>query len=106
MEKIIEINSKEEFQKVLLFEGIVFVDFYATWCGPCRTQLPILESYAKKNEDVQIVKINVDQNAELATEYGIRSIPTILYFKNGKVESKTVGVQQENQLDEIKSQIS
>lgn len=105
MSKLIEISSNEEFEKVLLFEGIVVVDFYANWCGPCKSQLSILENFASKNEDTQVVKINVDENSELAQKYGVRSIPTIIYFKEGKVQHKTVGVQQENQLDEIKKQI-
>jgi thioredoxin 1 len=104
MENFIDGNA-EIFEELISSDKITIVDFWAEWCGPCRTQLPILENYAKKNEDVQVVKINVDQNAELASEYGVKSIPTILYFKNGSIQNKTVGVQQENQLNEIKKQI-
>ena len=104
MENFIDGNA-EIFEELISSDKITIVDFWASWCGPCRTQLPILENYAKKNEDVQVVKINVDENSELASEYGIKSIPTILYFKNGSIQNKTVGVQQENQLNEIKKQI-
>jgi thioredoxin 1 len=104
MENFIDGNA-EIFEELISSDKITIVDFWAEWCGPCRTQLPILENYAKKNEDVQVVKINVDENSELASEYGIKSIPTILYFKNGSIQNKTVGVQQENQLNEIKKQI-
>jgi thioredoxin 1 len=99
------VGNAENFEELISSDKITIVDFWAEWCGPCRTQLPILENYAKKNEDVQVVKVNVDQNSELASEYGIRSIPTILYFKKGTIQSKTVGVQQEDQLNEIKKQI-
>lgn len=99
------VGNEKNFEELISSEKITIVDFWAEWCGPCRTQLPILEDYAKKNEKVQIVKVNVDQNSELAQKYGVRSIPTIIFFKNGKVAHKTVGVQQESQLNEIKNQI-
>jgi len=98
-------GNKENFKDLISSDKLTIVDFWAEWCGPCRMQLPILESYAKNNEDIQVVKINVDQNPELASEYGIRSIPTILYFKEGQLKDKTVGVQQESQLNEMKKQI-
>ena len=104
MENFIDGNA-EIFKELISSDKITIVDFWASWCGPCRTQLPILEEFAKNNKDVQIVKINVDQNAELASEYGVKSIPTIIYFKNGVIEHKTVGIQQENQLEETKKQI-
>jgi len=104
MENFIDGNA-EIFEELISSDKITIVDFWASWCGPCRTQLPILEEFAKNNKDVQIVKINVDQNAELASEYGVKSIPTIIYFKNGVIEHKTVGIQQENQLEETKKQI-
>ena len=104
MENFIDGNA-EIFKELISSDKITIVDFWASWCGPCRTQLPILEEFAKNNKDVQIVKINVDQNAELASEYGVKSIPTIIYFKNGVIEHKTVGIQQENQLEETKKEI-
>ena len=104
MENFIDGNA-EIFEELISSDKITIVDFWASWCGPCRTQLPILEEFAKNNKDVQIVKINVDQNTELASEYGVKSIPTIIYFKSGVIEHKTVGIQQENQLEETKKQI-
>lgn len=100
------VGNAENFEELISSDKITIVDFWAEWCGPCRTQLPILESFANKNEDTQVVKINVDENSELAQKYGVRSIPTIIYFKSGKIQHKTVGVQQESQLDEIKKQIA
>jgi len=104
MENFIDGNA-EIFKELISSDKITIVDFWASWCGPCRTQLPILEEFAKNNKDVQIVKINVDQNAELASEYGVNTIPTIIYFKNGMIEHKTVGIQQEKQLEETKKEI-
>lgn len=98
-------GNKENFKELISSPKLTIVDFWAEWCGPCRNQLPILEEYAKNNQDIQVVKINVDQNTDLASEYGVRSIPTLIYFKEGKVEHKTVGVQHESQLNEIKNQI-
>lgn len=98
-------GSKENFTELISSDKLTIVDFWAEWCGPCRNQLAILEGYAKNNQDIQVVKINVDQNTELASEYGVKSIPTLIYFKSGKIENKTVGVQHEEQLNEIKNQI-
>lgn len=98
-------GNEENFKELISSPKLTIVDFWAEWCGPCRNQLSILEEYAKKNQDIQVVKINVDQNTDLASEYGVKSIPTLIYFKSSKVEHKTVGVQQENQLNEIKKQI-
>jgi len=104
MENFIIGNTKN-FEELISSDKITIVDFWAEWCGPCRSQLPILEQYASKNSDVQVVKVNVDENSELAQKYGVRSIPTIIFFQKNKVKHKTVGVQQESQLDEIKKQV-
>ena len=98
-------GNKESFKELISSPKLTIVDFWANWCGPCRNQLPILEEYAKNNQDIQVVKINVDENPELSSEYGVKSIPTLIYFKSGNIEYKTVGVQQENQLNEIKKEI-
>jgi len=86
------VGNTENFEELISSDKITIVDFWAEWCGPCRTQLPILENFAGKNEDAQVVKINVDENSELAQKYGVRSIRTMIYFKEGKVQHKTVGV--------------
>lgn len=104
MENFIVGNS-ENFENLISSEKLTIVDFWAPWCGPCRVQLPILEKFAGENEDVQIVKINVDEESDLAQKYSIRSIPTMLYFKRGNVQHKTIGVQQGDQLTEIKNSI-
>jgi thioredoxin 1 len=75
----------------MIGNGAVVVDFYADWCGPCRMLAPVLEALAEENGDVSIYKVNVDDDQELARRYGIMSIPTMLFFKNGQLIDKAVG---------------
>ena len=82
-------------------KGLVIVDFWASWCGPCRLYIPILEEIANERQDVTIVKLNIDENVESATKFGIRSIPTIIIFYNGKKIDTKVGVLQKEQLNEL-----
>jgi thioredoxin 1 len=77
----------------------VLVDFWAAWCGPCRLITPILEDLAKDmGEKVKIGKVNVDENGGLARQFGIQSIPTLLFFKNGELVHKQIGLTQKPQL--------
>lgn len=71
--------------------GVVLVDFYAVWCGPCKMMHPVLEQIKDMHSDLKIVKIDVDQHEELARQYGVMSIPTLLLFKDGNVVEKNVG---------------
>ena len=85
-----ENNFKEE---VLNNEGVVIVDFYADWCGPCKIMSPIIDEIAEKNfENVKVGKVNVDENPELAIKYDVMSIPTIIIFKNGEEAKTFIGV--------------
>ena len=77
------------------------VDFWATWCGPCRMMAPIIEELAKEYEGkVVIGKCDVEENEEMATEFGIRNIPTVLFFKNGEVVDKLIGAQSKQKFEE------
>lgn len=75
----------------LVTDGMVLVDFYATWCGPCKMLGPVLEELASDRDEVKIIKMDIDQNPEIAKSYGIMSVPTMLLFKDGRVVDKKVG---------------
>jgi thioredoxin 1 len=90
---------KGNFSQLINSEIPVLIDFYAEWCGPCKTQAPILADVAKEIGDkVKIVKINVDKNREIATRFQIRSIPTLVLFKKGKSVWRQSGVADKRQL--------
>ncbi len=88
-------------ETVLKSDKPVLVDFWAEWCGPCRMVGPIVEELAKEYEGKAVVtKMNVDENADVTAKYGIRNIPTILFFKGGEVVDKTVGALPKGKLAE------
>ena len=91
------IANKEEFDAAIK-EGLVLVDFFATWCGPCKMLSPVLEEVANESPDLLVLKIDVDEVGELAARYGIQSIPTLMLFKNGERLDVRVGYQNKNQL--------
>jgi thioredoxin 1 len=84
---------------VLKNEKPSLVDFWAPWCGPCRAIGPILEELASEfNDRVNIVKVNVDESPATASQYGVQSIPTLLFIKNGKIQDKQIGLISKNKL--------
>lgn len=85
--------SDESFQADVLESEIpVLVDFYADWCAPCRRLAPVIEELAEEyDEDMRFVKVNVDDNTSLAVQFGIQSIPTLIFFKEGQEAAKAVG---------------
>lgn len=89
---MLEVTSKEQFTEEIK-EGFVLVDIYAHWCGPCKMISPALEELSKEFTDVKFVKVNADELKDVADEYGVMSIPTLLFFKDGKVIGKKVGFQ-------------
>lgn len=85
------INEKEFNMEVLKEEGIVVVDFFATWCGPCKMLAPVLEDVQEEMQNVKIVKVDIDENPNVASEYKVKNIPTIKVFKNGEEITTNVG---------------
>lgn len=91
--------TKDNFeQEVLKSNEPVLLDFWASWCGPCRMLSSILEELAAENPDVKVVKINTDEQMELATQFNVMSIPAIFVVKDGQVVNQTVGVQPKENL--------
>ena len=90
-----------DFNNIINENKPTLVDFFATWCGPCRMQGPILEDVKKRVGDrANIIKIDIDQNQTLAAQYNVRSVPTLIMFKNGEAVWRAVGVQQADLLEE------
>lgn len=99
-EKVQDINEAEF--DAAIASGTVLVDFWAPWCGPCKTQGPILDKVVDQIGDAaSIIKVNVDENAPIAAKFGVRSIPTLILFKDGEKVEDFVGVQQEKTLVDL-----
>lgn len=101
MATIVVTNENFE-EEVLKSELPVVVDFWAVWCGPCTLQTPELAKFEKANEGkVKTVKINVDEQGELASKYGVQAIPTLILFENGEEKKRAVGLQTAQKLEEV-----
>ena len=96
---MLEMNESNFEKEVKQHQGICLVDFWAPWCGPCLASAPLLEEISKQMEGkAKFVKVNVDENDNLASEYGIMSIPTFVFLKDGKEIERRVGVQSKEEI--------
>lgn len=93
---IIHTDTSSSFEsEVLNTSGTVLVDFFATWCGPCKMLSPVLERVADKHSDIKVVKVDVDKAPDLASRYGVMGVPTMIVFKDGQISTKSVGYKNE-----------
>lgn len=92
--------EKENFND-LIKEGVVLVDFFAEWCGPCKMISPIISEIANELTDIKVVKVNVDEHPDISQNYGVMSIPTLILFKYGKEVAKNVGFMPKDDLIEF-----
>ncbi len=94
--------TKDNFEeKVLNNKKTVLIDFWASWCGPCKMLSPIVSEVAEENSDIDVGKINVDEEAELSLEFNIMSIPTLIVFKDGKAVKKSIGLVSKQEILEL-----
>lgn len=98
IQKVTSSNFEEE---VLNSDKTVLIDFYADWCGPCKAYAPIVEAFAAENEDIKVVKVNVDDSEDLAIKYNAISIPTTVVIKNGKEVNRAIGIISKSNLAEL-----
>ena len=91
-----------EYKKLKLqMSSLKVIDFYADWCGPCKVLSPMIEKLKENNPDVVIEKINVDENRELALEFSVRNIPTVIFLKDDEVVAREIGVKQESHYQKL-----
>ena len=95
---VLHINNDNFHNEVLNSDKPVLLDFFASWCGPCRMVGPILDEIAEEREDIKVCKVNVDEEPELASQYQIVSIPTLLVIKDGKIVNKSLGAKPKAQI--------
>ena len=87
--------------EVLECSQLVLVDFWASWCGPCKMQAPAIDALCKERPDLKVCKLNVDEQFELAVRYQISSIPTLMFFKDGKAIRRAVGLHSKAQIEQL-----
>ena len=89
---VLKVNKENFATEVLNAQGTVLVDFFATWCGPCKMLSPVIDEIAEEQTELKVCKVNVDDEPELASRYGVMSIPTLVVIRDGKEVNKSVGV--------------
>lgn len=99
--EVLNVTSANFEEEVLNSEKTVLIDFYADWCGPCKMFSPVVEAVANENEDIKVVKVNVDNAQDLAIQYQVMSIPTVVIIKDGKEINRNVGMVSKSQLLEM-----
>lgn len=99
--EIMQVTSSNFEEEVLKSEKTVLIDFYADWCGPCKTYSPIVKKFASENKDIKVVKVNVDDSQDLAIKYNAMSIPTTVIIKNGEEVNRAVGVISKSYLTQL-----
>ena len=98
---MIHLTNENFEQEVLQCKDTVLVDFWATWCGPCRMLAPTVEAFAENNPQIKVGKIDVDEVRELAIRYKINTIPTLMVFKNGEQTAQSIGVISEQEIEKL-----
>ena len=96
-----EVSGDTFEQEVLKSDKPVLVDFWAEWCGPCHAVLPILERIVAEHDDLRLVKVNIDQEQELAVRYGVSSIPLVVLFKDGEPAAAAIGARPKGELERL-----
>ena len=97
--EVIKLNNENFNKEVKELNKVVLVDFYADWCGPCKMMSPVIDEIAKKvGENVKVCKLNVDEAQDIAIEYDVMSIPTLIIFKDGSVVNKLIGLQSKSEV--------
>lgn len=98
---VIKVTNQNFEEEVMKSEKPVLLDFWASWCGPCRMLSPIVEEFEKKNQEVKVCKVNVDEESELASNFRVMSIPTLVVMKAGKVINSSVGLVNKEKIMEL-----
>ena len=93
-----EVINKEKFNELMNKEGIVVVNFFATWCGPCQMFGPVYNQVASDNKEIEMVKVDIDQEKDLTIQAGVRGVPTIIAYKNGKAIDRFSGFRPKEEL--------